>query len=179
MRRGRDSVRTVVDREKRGKSRIHSCICFLGGAMPVAGSMPDAKGRMAHSLRWASWEPGTPASFDATPLGTYPQGRRLFLSYFGLLLHFLKPYSRWCCTFVAPSIALYIWKNTVVFLPLALRQRTRTRFSFQGTIESIAHLTLKMQGEQGLKPFFVKYKSGGIYRYGKLVRQFHAKIASV
>src|SRR5258708_20227824 len=104
MRQDRDSVRRVVDREKRGESRIHSCICFLGGAMPVAGSMPDAKGRMAHSLRWASWEPGTPASFDATPLGTYPQGRRLFLSYFGLLLHFLKPYTQCLRPFLPPQL---------------------------------------------------------------------------
>ena len=53
---------------------IHPCIRLLGGARPVPCSMPHAKGCMAHSLRLASWEQATPASFDATPLGTYPRG---------------------------------------------------------------------------------------------------------
>jgi hypothetical protein len=30
------------------------------------------------------------------------------------------------------------WKNSVVFLPLAQRQRTRTRFCFQGAIQIIS-----------------------------------------
>src|SRR5258708_30872930 len=139
MRHGRDSVRTVVDREKRGKSRIHSCICFLGGAMPVAGSMPCAKGRMAHNLRLASWEPGTPASFDATPLGTYPPGRRLFLSYFLMALHFLKPMRDSRSYLRSAFNSLCIWNNTGVFLRMALRHTTCTLFSFQGTERSIAY----------------------------------------
>ena len=60
-----------------GKARrrcIHTCIRILGGARPVTRSMPHAKGYMAHSLRLASWEQATPASFDAAPLGTYPRG---------------------------------------------------------------------------------------------------------
>ena len=85
------------------------------GAMPVAGSMPCAKGRMAHNLRLASWEPGTPASFDATPLGTYPQGRRLFLSYFCVLLHFLKPYIRWCRAFVTANSLVHLEEHGRVF----------------------------------------------------------------
>jgi hypothetical protein len=101
--------------------------------MPVAGSMPCAKGRMAHNLRLASWEPGTPASFDATPLGTYPQGRRLFLSYFLMALHFLKPVRDSRSYLRSALNSLYIWKNTVVFLRMALRHTTRTLFSFQGT----------------------------------------------
>src|SRR6266852_7972683 len=115
MRRGRDSVRTVVGREKRGTSASIHALCFLGGAMPVAGSMPCAKGSMAHNLRLASWEPGTPASFDATPLGTYPQGRRLFLSYFCVLLHFLKPYSRWCRAFVTAHSFVHLEQHGRVF----------------------------------------------------------------
>ncbi len=129
-------------RSEQGKAReqrIHACICFLGGAMPVAGSMPCAKGRMAHNLRLASWEPGTPASFDAAPLGTYPQGRRLFLSYCLMALHFLKPMRDSRSYLRSAFNSLYIWKNTVVFLRLALRHTTRTRFSFQGARESIAH----------------------------------------
>ena len=109
------------------------------GAMPVAGSMPCAKGRMAHNLRLASWEPGTPASFDATPLGTYPQGRRLFLSYFLMALHFLKPMRDSRSYLRSAFNSLCIWNNTGVFLRMALRHTTCTRFSFQGTERSIAY----------------------------------------
>jgi hypothetical protein len=110
--------RLGAHRSGQGKARnlrIHSCICFLGGAMPVAGSMPCAKGRMAHNLRLASWEPGTPASFDATPLGTYPQGRRLFLSSVCVLLHFLKPYSRWCRAFATANSLVRLEQHGGVF----------------------------------------------------------------
>jgi hypothetical protein len=49
-------VTIVVGREKRGtRVSIHT-LSFLGGAMPVASSMPGTKGRMAHSL-WLA--PGT------------------------------------------------------------------------------------------------------------------------
>jgi hypothetical protein len=106
--------------------------------MPVAGSMPCAKGRMAHNLRLASWEPETPASFDATPLGTYPQGRRLFLSYFLMALHFLKPVRDSRSYLRSALNSLYIWKNTVVFLRMALRHTTRTHFSFQSTSFGLA-----------------------------------------
>ncbi len=57
--------RLGAHRSGQGKARnqrTHPCICFLGGAMPVAGSMPCAKGRMAHNLRLASWEPGSTLS---------------------------------------------------------------------------------------------------------------------
>jgi len=40
---------------------------------------------------------------------------------------------------------LYIWNNTGVFLPLALRQRTRTLFCFQGAKQQYSILTYKMQ----------------------------------
>lgn len=70
----RDVLRTAAwprlgaHRSGGGKARderIHAYISFLGGAMPVPASMPSAKGSMAHSLRSASWEAGTPASFEA------------------------------------------------------------------------------------------------------------------
>jgi hypothetical protein len=54
--------------------RIHACIRLLGGARPVTDSMSYAKGSKAHNVRLASWEPATPASFDAAPLGTCPRG---------------------------------------------------------------------------------------------------------
>ena len=47
---------------------------LLGGARPVTDSMPYAKGSKAHNLRLASWEPATPATFGAAPLGMYPRG---------------------------------------------------------------------------------------------------------
>jgi hypothetical protein len=40
----------------------------------------------------ATWGRATPASFDAAPLGTYPQGRRLFLALLFETLYFLKPW---------------------------------------------------------------------------------------
>jgi hypothetical protein len=65
METGSDSLPIVVEEEKHGSERIHSCIPFLGGAMPVPAFMPCTKGRMAHSLWLASWKTGTPASFEA------------------------------------------------------------------------------------------------------------------
>ena len=66
MWRGHDSVSIVVEEEKHGRSASIHAFSFLGGAMPVPASMPGAKGRMAHNLQLASWEAGTPASFEAT-----------------------------------------------------------------------------------------------------------------
>jgi hypothetical protein len=48
-------------------------------------------------------------------------------------------------------IALYIWNITVVLFPLALRQRTRTRFSFQGATGTFFVAQTKAE-IQGLKP---------------------------
>jgi hypothetical protein len=75
-------LRLGVSRSGGGKARnqrIHSCPYLLGGAMPVLAFMPGAKGRMAHTLRLASWKARTPASFEAQSWGTYPPGWRLFL----------------------------------------------------------------------------------------------------
>ena len=44
MWRGHDSVSIVVEEEKHGSERIHSCISFPGGAMPVGPLMSGAKG---------------------------------------------------------------------------------------------------------------------------------------
>ena len=82
MWRSHDSVSIVVEEEKHRKSASIHAFSFLGGAMPVLASMPGAKGRMAHNLRLASWEAGTPASFEAQSLGTYPQGGGFSWRYF-------------------------------------------------------------------------------------------------
>jgi len=79
MWRGHGLLPIVVEEEKHGSERMHACIPFLGGAMPVSAFMPRTKGSMAHNLQLASWKAGTPASFEAHSLGTYPQGWRLFL----------------------------------------------------------------------------------------------------
>ncbi len=73
-----------------------------------------------------------------SPLGK-PRSERLFLCSFRRSLHFLKPYIHWCRAFAASQRAWYAWNNTVVFLPLALRQRTRTLFSFQGATALFYH----------------------------------------
>jgi hypothetical protein len=77
-------LRLGAQRSGGGKARhepIHSSLSWLGGAKPVPASMPCAKGTMAHTLRLASWEAGTPASFEAYSRGTFPPGWRLFLRY--------------------------------------------------------------------------------------------------
>ena len=123
-------LRLGAHRSGRGKARrqrLHSGVCFLGGAKPVAASMPCAKGRMAHNLRLASWEAGTPASFEAYSVGTYPHGWRLFLMLFSMLRHFLNPWSGY--PWLRTANSWYILVNTVVFFPTALRCRTRTLVS--------------------------------------------------
>ena len=49
------------------------------------------------------------------------------------------------------SIALYTWRNTVVFLRMALRRATRTLFSFQGATDLFYHKEEQPE-MQGLKP---------------------------
>src|SRR5260221_120600 len=60
----------VVEEEKHGSERIHSCIPFLGGAMPVSAFMPRTKGRMAHNLQLASWKAGTHGMRNEFSLGS-------------------------------------------------------------------------------------------------------------
>ena len=54
MRRGRDSVNTVVGREKRGNSTSIHAPCFLGGARPVAPLMPLPKGMNGPQLPFSA-----------------------------------------------------------------------------------------------------------------------------
>ena len=65
-------------------------------------------------------------AFQRYSPGNVPQGRGLFLNDFLLTRHFLKPVrgSRSYLRRIKNSLAH--WLNTVVFLLLALRQRTRT-----------------------------------------------------
>ena len=67
---------------KARKKRIHPCVCSPGRCHARCRLHALRKGKDGPQLALsASWETPTPASFDAAPLGTYPQGRRLFLSY--------------------------------------------------------------------------------------------------
>ncbi len=131
-------LRLGASRSGGGKARnqrIHSCLCFLGGARPVSLLMPHAKGRMAHNLRLASWRRPTPASFNAAPLGTYPRGGG-----FSLLLFFtnvtLPKAVEWL---PVPSRVerAYTSGNAVTFLRMALRHATHTLFSCSRYYESI------------------------------------------
>jgi hypothetical protein len=61
MQRGRDSVHTVVEEEKRGNTISIQTHCFLGGAIP------HAKGSMAHDLRLASEEKTNTRIFRCSP----------------------------------------------------------------------------------------------------------------
>jgi len=98
------------------KQRLHSGVLSPGRCHARSCFHALRKGKNGPQLALsASWEPGAPASFDATPLGTYPQGRRLFLSYFCVLLHFLKPYSRWCRAFVTAHSLVHLEQHGRVF----------------------------------------------------------------
>src|SRR6266699_826769 len=76
---------------------------------------------MAHNLRLASWEPGTPASFEAPPLGTSPKGGGFSCALSVCCCTRLQPYIQRCRA-TAAAKSLDIWKNTVVFFHLVLRQ---------------------------------------------------------
>src|SRR5260370_25973829 len=103
--------------------------------------MPQAKGRMAHNLRLASWRRPTPASFTAAPLGTYPRGGG-----FSLLLFFtnvtLPKAVEWLPVPSHVEIA-YTSGNAVTFLRMALRHSTHTLFSCSRYYESILFRRLK------------------------------------
>src|SRR6266487_5660252 len=105
---------------------------------------------MAHNLRLASWEPGTPASFEATPLGTSPKGGGFSCALSVCCCTRLQPYIQRCRA-DASAKSLDIWKNTVVFFHLVLRQTTRTLFSSQGA-PAIFFWYRRKTVMQGLKP---------------------------
>src|SRR5260370_22905880 len=138
--------------------------------------MPQAKGRMAHNLRLASWRRPTPASFNAAPLGTYPRGGG-----FSLLLFFTSDTLAKAVEWLpVPSHVERAYKseNAVTFLRMALRHATHTLFSCSRYYESIllrwvksgnarakAHTRLTAWVETaaacgGLKP--VSFKRGGV-----------------
>ena len=93
--------------------------------------------QMAGNLtRLASWRRPTPTSYDARLWEhTHIGGGFSWCYSLSEALHFLKPFGLVTGTFVAQN-SLYIWNNTVVFLPVALRYGTRTLFSFQGALLS-------------------------------------------
>ena len=89
-------LRLGARRSGGGKARkqcLHSGVVFPGRCQARWCSHAFPKGMHGPQLRFlASWGAPTPASFDAAPLGTYPQGRWLFLgAILSRLLHFLKP----------------------------------------------------------------------------------------
>jgi hypothetical protein len=149
MRRGRDSVHTVVEEEKRGNTISMQTHCFLGGAMPVGPLMPHARGKHGPRLALGILEKTNTRIFRCSPLGTYPQRWRLFLVLFFDAVALPKAVHRdVSCLRTANSE--YIWKNAVAFLPNTLRAGTRTLFSFQGAVE------LFSQGEE--KPEMYRLK---------------------
>jgi hypothetical protein len=79
MRRSPDSLHIVVEEEKL-RERIHPCGFSLARCHARCCSHALRKGKKGPQLPFlASWREATPASFDATPVGTYPHRRRLFL----------------------------------------------------------------------------------------------------
>jgi hypothetical protein len=133
MKRGFDSVALVVEEEKQAMSISIQTSHGWARPGPVPAFKPRTKGRMAHSLRLASWKAGTPVSFETHSLGTCPQGWRLFLRYF--LWHNTRLKAvEWLPVPSLRTIADTL-ANTVTFLRKALRLATRTLFSSQGTTD--------------------------------------------
>jgi hypothetical protein len=146
VRRGRYPLYAVVGREKRGNSTSIHANCFLGGAMPVGYSMPYTKGRMAHSLRLASWELPTPVTFVALSEHIRGVGGFSCLRAFRETQHFLKPYIRWCRAFVA-----ILKHGSVLTQGTDLPWNLQALFCFQGTPEVFSHKEEKAE-MQWLKP---------------------------
>ena len=127
MRRGRGSVSIVVEEEKRGDSAsIHAL--FPGRCQARWFSHALRKGMDGPQLALGVSGKTNTHLFRGYSPGNVPQRRRLFLMLCFALPHFLKPYRRCGRAFAAADSSAH-WFNTVVFLPLALRQRTCTRFS--------------------------------------------------
>jgi hypothetical protein len=81
--------------------------------------------------------------FRGYPVGTYPHRGRLSLRYSWRDAALPKPMD-WLP--VASRIKIAdILVNTVLFLRAALRRATRTRFSFQGTIDTFLHRGAKVE----------------------------------
>jgi hypothetical protein len=103
----RDGLRNVawprlgVRRSGGGKARkqsLHSGALFPGRCQARCSSHAFRKGMNGPQLPFsASWGRTTPAPFDATPVGTLPHGRRLFLALWFETLYFLKPWIGYPC----------------------------------------------------------------------------------
>ena len=82
MRRGRDSVHTVVEEEKRGNTISMQTHCFLGRCHARWSSHAPRKGKHGPRLALGILKKINTRIFRCSPLGTYPQRWRLFLVLF-------------------------------------------------------------------------------------------------
>jgi hypothetical protein len=146
--------RLVAHRSGGGKARderIHSSISFLGGAMPVPASMPGAKGSMAHTLRSASWEAGTPASFEASSEEHTHQ-----IGGFSCAIFCRTTLPKAVEWLPVPSLRnrADTLGNAVTFVRSTLRATTPTLFRFQGIRGIFSQRSKKVERheKQGLKP---------------------------
>jgi hypothetical protein len=145
--------RLVAYRSGGGKARnqrIHPCTLLPGRCHARSCFHAPRKGMNGPQLAVGVLGTRNTRLFRGDSPGNVPQGRRLFLRSFCVLLHFLKPYIQRCRAFAAAN-SLYIRNNTVVFLHLVLRQTTRTLFSSQGAT-AIFLLYRRKTVMQGLKP---------------------------
>jgi hypothetical protein len=123
-----DSVPLVVEEAYLMEVLLCQSI-HLGRCQARCCSRAFPKGIQSPQLRfWASWGRATPASFDAHSWGTYPPGWRLFQRY--PLSDATLPKAGAAKPFVPSSVEIaHTLEHTEVFLPPALRWRTRTLFS--------------------------------------------------
>ena len=150
MERGSGSVPIVVEEEKL-RGRLHPDVSSPGRCQARCASHAFPKGMNGPQLRFpASWGRATPASFDAAPLGTYPQGRRLFLMLLFALLH-APLVVDWLPVPSEQHIALHSGSTRSCFYPRPYAMEPIHDSVVQGATSLFSHGYVKPE-VQGLKP---------------------------
>jgi hypothetical protein len=143
MKRGFDSLSLVVEEEKHGMSVSIHTFSSLGGARPVPASMPGAGGMNGPQLAVGILGSRNTRLFRGLCLGNIPNQAGGFSC--AILSDATLPKAvDWVPVPSSIKIADTVG-NAVTFLRLALRQTTRTLFSFQGTVDRFSHRRPKVE----------------------------------
>jgi len=97
MSRRDDSVSTVVEEEKHGNTIPIQMQCVLGGARPVAASVPRARGMNGPQLAVGILGSGNTHVFRRLALGNVPTRVEAFPALLFDAQHFLKPWAGYPC----------------------------------------------------------------------------------
>ena len=141
METGSDSVSIVVEEERHGSERIHSCKQLPGRCHARSGFHALHKGKNGPQLAVGILGSRNTRLFRGSVPGNVPTGVEAFPALFCDDVTLPKAVD-WLPVPSHVEIADTL-VNAVTFLRLALRQTTRTLFSSQGTEKSIAQMQLK------------------------------------